>query len=706
MAAPFTAVTVFLAALVALSAASADFRSGTGIYDVTGPVTEVDFMGYAFPNQTGNGLHLRLFSRAFIFEDSNGNRVVYVSADICMAMYGMKVAVVERLKEEFPSGLYGHDNVLISGIHTHSGPGAFSWFLLYDISMLGFNKKHFEAVVDGLVESIKLAHNDLEAAQPQPIHFAQGLLANASRNRSPSSYLANPAEERAEYEKWGGDTDHNMTTIALPNGAISFFSVHCTSMHNSNRLVSGDNKGYASYLVEQELNNHSLPGSGSFVAAFGQSNEGDVSPNTLGAWCYGRVGGTYCGNNRSLCDGKNEHCVSVGPAGFEDDEGSAKIIGEKQAAAARKLLAAAKTDGEELSGTIDTAFKWVDMSSVTVSPEFTVTGQAETTCRPAVGFSFAAGTTDGPGAFDFYQGDNCSSCQPLWNFARNFIKKPTQQQIECQAPKPVLLDVGETKPHPWVPSVLPLQIQRIGSLVIVAVPGEFTTMAGRRLRKAVAAEFSKAGISVTVVIAGLSNAYTGYISTYEEYEWQRYEAASTLYGPHTLSAYIQEFSMLARAMANGQKVDPGHPAINQTYVNFDLQPGVLVDEHPSDKPFGTIEQDVKASYIIGDMVTLQVWGGNLRNDYMRGKTNTTYLTVEKSSGSEWEPIMTDANWETKVRWGKQGRKSLITLEWTIPAWAPEGTYRLVHRAAAKPSLFKSDLVNYSATSATFKVTAA
>ena len=26
------------------------------------------------------------------------------------------------------------------------------------------------------------------------------------------------------------------------------------------------------------------------------------------------------------------------------------------------------------------------------------------TCKPAMGFSFAAGTTDGPGAFDFKQG--------------------------------------------------------------------------------------------------------------------------------------------------------------------------------------------------------------------------------------------------------------------------------------------------------------
>ena len=47
-----------------------------------------------------------------------------------------------------------------------------------------------------------------------------------------------------------------------------------------------------------------------------------------------------------------------------------------------------------------------------------------------------------------------------------------------------------------------------------------------------------------VVIAGLSNTYTHYIATWEEYQKQRYEAASTIYGPHTLAAYIQQYTRL------------------------------------------------------------------------------------------------------------------------------------------------------------------
>jgi neutral ceramidase len=64
-------------------------------------------------------------------------------------------------------------------------------------------------------------------------------------------------------------------------GSINFYAVHGTSMFNTNRLVSGDNKGYAAYLFERAVNGWNVPaGRGPFVAAFGQSNEGDVTPNT------------------------------------------------------------------------------------------------------------------------------------------------------------------------------------------------------------------------------------------------------------------------------------------------------------------------------------------------------------------------------------------------------------------------------------------
>ena len=51
--------------------------------------------------------------------------------------------------------------------------------------------------------------------------------------------------------------------------------------------------------------------------------------------------------------------------------------------------------------------------------------------------------------------------------------------------------------------------------------------------------------SFKVVLAGLSNVYTHYITTFEEYQMQRYEAGSTIYGPNTLRAYLDQYAYLA-----------------------------------------------------------------------------------------------------------------------------------------------------------------
>jgi len=43
-----------------------DYLIGTGIYDVTGPAAELGMMGMASIEQKTEGIHSRLFARAFI----------------------------------------------------------------------------------------------------------------------------------------------------------------------------------------------------------------------------------------------------------------------------------------------------------------------------------------------------------------------------------------------------------------------------------------------------------------------------------------------------------------------------------------------------------------------------------------------------------------------------------------------------------------
>ena len=83
-------------------------------------------------------------------------------------------------------------------------------------------------------------------------------------------------------------------------------------------------------------------------------------------------------------------------------------------------------------------------------------------------------------------------------------------------------------------------------------------MAGRRLREHVRTALIAEGLGeeTQILIASDANSYTHYITTPEEYEVQRYEGGSTIYGINTLAAYMQEYTKLAVAMVRGEEVDP------------------------------------------------------------------------------------------------------------------------------------------------------
>ena len=132
------------------------------------------------------------------------------------------------------------------------------------------------------------------------------------------------------------------------------------------------------------------------------------------------------------------------------------------------------------------------------------------TCPAALGYSFAAGTTDGPGAFDFTQGDSGKpDANPIWEVVKGLLRAPTREQKECQHPKPVLLDVGEMdKPYAWTPNIVDMQVLRVGQFVIVVSPSEVTTMAGRRWKEAVGKEVKKViDEEPIVVLGGPANTY-------------------------------------------------------------------------------------------------------------------------------------------------------------------------------------------------------
>ncbi|XP_065087047.1 neutral ceramidase-like [Ochlerotatus camptorhynchus] len=650
------------------------YRVGVGRADCTGPPVEIGFMGYAEFSQRGHGIHLRQFSRAFIFEDELGERVVFVSADAGMMGHAVKRDVIDLLQKKY-GDLYRFENVVLSGTHSHSVPSGFLMSFLYDIASLGFVPQNFNALVEGITLSIVRAH---ESMQEGRVYVSETEVFDANINRSPSAYENNPKEERMLYKDY---TDKKLVQLKLvdsqgnPLGAINWFAVHPTSMNKTNCFLSSDNVGYASILLEQEMNPDSLPGQGKFVGAMAASNLGDVSPNVMGPKC--EKTGLPCDLLTSSCPSGTGSCTASGPG--KDMFESTKLIAKRIHNAASKLLRSKKT--REIRGPIAYAHKFIDMTTAVV-PYYNRTTQRKEEvhgCYPAMGYSFAAGTTDGPGAFDFRQAMLTDTT--FWNTARDLIAVPTTDDIACHAPKPILVASGRTTfSYETQPKIVPVQILLLSDFAIAAVPAEFTTMSGRRLRKTIeGASLVADGKKVQVVIAGLSNMYTSYVATPEEYAIQRYEGASTLYGPHTLTIYLYHFKKLMKALVNRRRVEEGPSPPFEDYKQITLSTGVVYDGHPFRMYFGDVQDQPKETYMRGDTVQASFVAGNPRNNLMHEKT---YFTVEKLVGDDqWKVIATDASWETKFKWIRKSTLfaySDIEFEWETGPETAEGIYRIQH----------------------------
>ena len=143
---------------------------------------------------------------------------------------GVRRSIVSQLSSQFP-GLYTDNNIAFVGTHQHSGVGGYLENLLPQITSLGYVQQTADAIVAGSVRAVQRAHASLA---PGKLSLGNTTILNANINRSPTAYLANPAEERARYEF---DQDKDMTVLRFDDnngnarGLLSFFAVHGTSLY-------------------------------------------------------------------------------------------------------------------------------------------------------------------------------------------------------------------------------------------------------------------------------------------------------------------------------------------------------------------------------------------------------------------------------------------------------------------------------------------
>jgi neutral ceramidase len=678
---------------------------GVGKADITGPVVEINMMGYADTKQVGTGLRQRLYSRAFIVGDIKNpeDRFVYLVLDTQSGDTAVRYGILEGLKNLGRRyDVYGHQNVAVTGTHSHAGPGGWLNYLLPQITSKGFDYSSYRAIVDGAVLSIRRAHESLE---PGYLSVGTTKVIGANINRSLFAYLANPESERARYNTSSeddGSVEKDMTLLKFKRasdgknmGVLTWFAVHGTSMLGNNTLIAADNKGVAAYLFERNISNYDTAAD-NFVAGFSQANVGDTSPNVLGAWCEDGTGQMCSFENSTCSDGKSQQCHGRGPFFRLKDSGALSCfeIGRRQADPAFQLYKDLEEEPIPVGGSWVKSFHtFHNMSHFSF---MLPNGSIAQTCPAALGYSFAAGTSDGPGAFDFTQHDGSpDTTSPVWRVVRHLLKEPSPAQQSCHGAKPILLDVGEiSTPYQWTPNIVDVQVFRVGQLFIVVSPGEATTMAGRRWKEAVAdsakALFRSASgpdSHPVVVLGGPANTYAHYITTEEEYGVQRYEGASTLYGPHTLAAYInvtlENLPYLVPG-APARKPDGVLPPDNRNASLSFISP-VVRDGTPFFKKFGDVLVDVDEWARRGDVVRATFVGANPRNDLRLGQT---YAAVEKLDARTrgWKTVKDDGDWSVVFHWRRTSEvmaTSEVTVEWETGEEDEVGLYRLRYYGDAK-----------------------
>lgn len=544
------------------------FELGVSKTDITAFKQDVGMMGYGMHFNIVKGKETALNARAFIFRNPDtGKKIGIVVCEMAFITISIKRGVLKKLHRFHADWNYTDENLLLTAQHTHSGPGGYSHYGFYNLTIPGFVADVYQQIVEGIFDAIVQAEGNL---QPATLRLAEERMPDdweVAFNRSIKAYLTNPDAEKVDPKDTHLAVDRVMKLLRMdsadgkPLAAMNWFGVHTTSLHNDNRHINWDNKGYAADEMEKRLAAEvQNPG---FLSAFAQGPAGDITPNYV--W----------DKKKKWTRGK-----------YESDIESAKYNGHLQQELAVKIWEKALSS-PALDSDLDAGLMYVNFANVEPHPDFT-NGKTGVRTGPAChGVSFFAGTVEGPGmpGVVAWASRRLSELMQGYELALSVFwgkekRKAIRLKYKIHGRKHILVEAGERKilatrdvknlivpgfadqsiknfkahhrsggldVKPWTPQVLPLQIVIMGTLAIVAIPGEPTTIAGKRMRELMLKELAPRGIT-EVIISPYSNAYTGYITTFEEYQLQCYEGGHTVFGEYTLAAFLTKLRELAREM--------------------------------------------------------------------------------------------------------------------------------------------------------------
>ena len=481
------------------------FLAGVGKAELT-PPPGIPLGGHGPGGRVSRGYWLRLYARAFYFQDTRDRAVALVSCDLFMIPAGLRAQVLELVNRDHR---LEDASLIISATHTHHSPANFASAPIYNAfagPLPNFEPKlfHFLAVQIAAAVTEAIADAQGNASAPHALEVYQGAAPNIQRNRAIAPFFRNPEPIRESILERAKDRgakcpdgtvdrcprylaiDPTLTAVRIlrngrTHGVLVFYAVHPTAMNHDAELYSGDFVGSA--MLELEL-------TGSGVAGFFNGAEGDVSPDWL-----------------------------------LQDRDDVVAFSDKLADAAKKVLRTPAIRRTEDPALIT---RW---SKVRYDASC---GSVSFARKPVAGAAELGGAEDGRTVFYNYGWRPEARKGP----DNEDVKEPGLDRPLADAV--ASFDGGElagfvrfVKPTRAVPAKdfpqeIPVAVAHLGDVLrIAAVPTEVTTAAGRAMMAAVAG-----GANDPVALVGLANEYVGYTTTREEYQLQQYEGASTLLGPN------------------------------------------------------------------------------------------------------------------------------------------------------------------------------
>jgi neutral ceramidase len=485
------------------------FQVGAAKVDLT-PMPGYPMGGMAAAGQLSRGVWTRLYARAVAFEDAEGNSMAMVSCDLWAMPAGLADRVAELVASDYEAPRLGREQIVIAATHTHHSPGNYSSSPLYNTMASpepGFDRDLFDFLSHQIAGAIGEAWQN---RRPAALVRSEMALGGIARNRSLGAFLQNgeaaqqllqensdlrivPTPFPVGGEKAYRAIDPTLTVIRAeprdaggdPLAVLAFYALHPTAMGPATQVYSSDLFGVAATLLENELDN-------SVVAIFNGA-EGDVAAN----W-------------------------------KRQDRPSTLTLGASLADGIRKLIA---QGGKDVTGPIRHGFSHSRLADL---------------AKPVSGASTFAGA------------------EPDWTFFRDagwregLTEEDPEHQIEGQGVKkhPLSPELVGTHLHLNLPLILdevakvpeevPIGAYQLGEVTLVTLPGEFTTMLGRRISRSVA---EAVRTREKVLLVGLANEYLSYFATEEEYRVQHYEGSSMLYGPLAGAKIEADLISLARELA-------------------------------------------------------------------------------------------------------------------------------------------------------------